>query len=266
MVQRRTARRGAQTAGDRATVTSASHVYRDAIVIAMHDGSYERNEQDFIRLVVRPGMHVGDVGAHIGFHTTLLATLVDETGSVTAFEPVVEHADVLADTIRARGWESRVRLVRAAAGDVCGTRPMVIGAPELASANAYFHIPSGPPMRPSDDNAVTLRQVPVVTLDDAMSKRPIGFLKIDAEGAEALVLRGARSLLAEDRPIVLADLHPPLIAHFDGTTAAALIREMAGLGYECRLFGAGVPGPAVADVQGHGGDDRRVPSVRRPKL
>jgi FkbM family methyltransferase len=252
-------------------VTSASNVSRDAIVVAMHNRGYERNEQEFMRLVVRPGMHAVDVGAHIGFHTAHLADLVDATGSVTAFEPLIEHARLLSGTIRARGSESRVRLVRAAAGEVRGTRTMVTEAPELAPANAYFQIAAGAVVgahcpstssghpnpvegcvRPARDEGVTLRSVPVVTLDEAISNRPIGFLKIDAEGAEALVLRGARRLLAADRPIVLVDVHPHVMAYLDGTTPATLIREMARFGYECRLLGAGVPGSAVTDVHARG--------------
>ena len=42
--------------------TNTNHL-ADEIVRAMHEGSYERNEQDFMRLVVRRGMHVADVGA-----------------------------------------------------------------------------------------------------------------------------------------------------------------------------------------------------------
>jgi FkbM family methyltransferase len=227
-------------------VKSAPSRRRDAIVVAMQDGVYERNEQDFMRFVVRPGMHVVDVGAHIGFHTSHLARLVGTVGSVTAFEPVPEYSAVLSDMIRARGWGSRVRLVRAAAGDVAGTQTMVVGGPALARPNAYFD--DG---LVSEDDA-TRRRVPVVRLDDAISNRPVGFLKIDAEGAEALVLRGAWRLLVEDCPVVLLDLHPHLMAHLDGTTPATLIRQMAWLDFECRLLGAGVPGPTVTDVHARG--------------
>ena len=238
-------------------MTAPTSLGCDAIVAAMRDRSYERNEQDFIRIVVRPGMHVADVGAHIGFHAALLAELVGATGSVTAFEPIAEHAHLLSDTIRERGFDGLVTVVQAAAADRRGTRDMVVAARELASANAYFHTGSRLTVGargadPVPDEHTVLRTVPVLTLDETLSDRPIGFLKIDAEGAEALVLRGARRLLAEDHPVVLVDLHPHLMARLDGTTPAALIDEMAGCGYECRLLGAGVPGAPVADLHARG--------------
>lgn len=228
--------------------------------------NYERNEQDFMRLVVRPGMHVADVGAHIGFHTALLAELVGETGSVTAFEPLAEHVVQLSTTIRARGLERRVTVVRAAVANVAGARQMVVWAPGLASANAYFDLPAGASTKTcvAIVEDVVLRHVPTVRLDDALANRPVGFLKIDAEGAEALILRGARRLLAEDRPVVLVDLHPHLMTLLDETTPEELIREMNALGYHCRLLGAGVAGQPIADVHALG--TTPVLFVRRPEL
>ena len=226
--------------------------------------NYERNEQEFMRLVVRPGMHVADVGAHHGFHTALLADLVSETGSVTAFEPLLEHACTLSARIREHGSERRVTVVQVAIADGPGARQMVIAARGLASANAYFSGDSSP-----DDVRGTvpiLRDVPTVALDEALSDRRIGFVKIDAEGAEALVLRGAQRLLSEDRPVVLVDLHPHLMTRLDRTTPEMLIDEMRQLGYRCRLLGAGVPGPPITDVYARGVTPVIFSCVRSPEL
>ena len=218
--------------------------------------NYECNEQEFMRLVVRPGMHVADVGAHHGFHTALLADLVGETGSVTAFEPLLEHATTLFARIREHGAERRVMVVQVAVADGPGARQMVIAARGLASANAYLSGSAGdsPPydLRGTVPLSPLLRDVPTVALDEALSDRRIGFVKIDAEGAEALVLRGAQRLLSEDHPVVLADLHPHLMTRLDGTTPEMLIDEMRQLGYRCRLLGAGVPGPPITDVHARG--------------
>ena len=230
-------------------MTHAATSPADAIVAAMHDGRYERNEQDLMRLVVRTGSHVVDVGAHIGFHTRLLAWLVGTDGFVTAFEPLAEHVAELARDLANEDLQQRVRIVPAAAADVSGTRTMVAAAPGMAPANACF-CDVGPPL--VSDGYVVMRQVPVVTLDDEVGRLPVAFLKIDAEGAEALVLRGARRLLTDDHPVVLADLHPHLMKHLDRTTPDALIREMAEIGYECRLLGAGVAGSRIGDIHAPG--------------
>ena len=49
--------------------------------------------------------------------------------------------------------------------------------------------------------------VPATTLDAAFSDRSLDLLKVDVEGAEGLVLAGARRLLAEQRPIVVLEFH-----------------------------------------------------------
>jgi FkbM family methyltransferase len=224
--------------------------------------NYERNEQEFMRLVVRPGMHVADVGAHHGLHTALLADLVGETGSVTAFEPLLEHASTLSARIREHGSGRRVTVVEVAVADGPGARQMVIAARGLASANAYLSGDSPP--YDLLGTVPILRDVPTVALDEALSDRRIGFVKIDAEGAEALVLRGAQRLLSEDHPVVLVDLHPHLMTRLDGTTPEMLIDEMRELGYGCRLLGAGVPGPPITDVHARGVTP--VIFARRPEL
>ena len=58
-----------------------------AIGINILRGRYELNELDFIRHTVRPGQHVVDCGAHIGYFAMHLADAVGPTGSVSAFEP-----------------------------------------------------------------------------------------------------------------------------------------------------------------------------------
>jgi FkbM family methyltransferase len=224
--------------------TSEEH---DGIVDAMIAGGYERNEADFMQLVVRPGMHAIDVGAHLGVHTLHLAELVGEHGSVTALEPLEEHTTWLARSLRANGFSDRVRIVLAAAGDVEGHRLIVIRGPDLEQANAHLA-----PARSPHQGGRAMRSVPMTTLDGCVVRRPVGFIKLDVEGAEALVIRGGRSLLAEDRPVVLADLHPHLMTKLDPMGPDALIADMARLGYECRLLGAGVPGDAIDTVPSRG--------------
>jgi FkbM family methyltransferase len=220
---------------------------RNVIADAMIAGGYERNEADFMRRVVRPGMHAIDVGAHLGVHTLQLAVLVGDRGSVTALEPLEEYTTCLARSLRANGLTDRVRIVQAAAGDTAGSRSIVVRAPGLEQANAHLA-----PERLAFQEGRAMRRVSMMTLDDCIVRRPVGFIKLDVEGAESLVIRGAARLLADDRPIVLADLHPHLMMQLDAITPEALIADMARQGYECRLLGAGVPGDAIDAVPSRG--------------
>ena len=114
------------------------------------------------------------------------------------------------------------------------------------AANAYF----------CDDGSArerrhaVMRQVPVVTLDERFrSARWIFENRCRRRGSVGAPRRATSS---RRRPSCgAADLHPHLMTP-GWTTPATLIREMAGLDYECRLLGAGVPGRTVADVHARG--------------
>ncbi len=207
---------------------------------------YERNELDFIHRAVRPGAHVLDAGAHIGIYTVRMASLVGSRGSVTAIEPHPRHAECLALSLEANGLTERVRLVRAAATDASGERDLVAGGPGLESANAWL-----PPTGRAALRGETLVQVSTVRVDDLAFDRPLSFVRLDVEGAEGLALRGAAGVLASDRPVVLAELHPHLLALVSGMDAGECISLMAGIGYRCHMLAAGVPGPRIVDVPGN---------------
>lgn len=73
----------------------------------------------------------------------------------------------------------------------------------LNTGDAYLLRDGTPPLTGN------LRQdVPVVSLDATDLRRPVRFIKMDVEGAEPLVLRGARRLLGKDRPVMVSELHP----------------------------------------------------------
>ena len=86
-----------------------------------------------------------------------------------------------------------------------------------------------------------------VAIDDVV-EGAVRFIKVDVEGAEGRALRGASRLLEHSRPTLLVELHPHLLPMVSGETPAALIAWMASLDYECRLLGAGRPGPLVSDT------------------
>ena len=217
-----------------------------AIGLNIIRGRYELNELDFIRRTVRPGQHVVDCGAHIGYFAMHLAVAVGPAGSVTAFEPFAANAECLERSIRENQLEGRVHLTRAAVGTAAGTLPLVYAPNTINSGGAFLQgdgtVPAG---------HVTT-SVPVVALDALELRRPVAFIKADIEGAEPLAFRGADRLLREDRPVVLSELHPHQLERVSGVTPAAFIAEMRARGYRCHLLGAGIAGAEIDDAPSNG--------------
>ncbi len=161
-------------------------------------GSYEWQKQRLFEKMVRPGAIVFDVGAHAGFYTLLASVLAGPAGQVISFEPLASNVERIKRHLSLNGIRN-VTIVEAAVSDRDGVARFEAGP---STAMGHF----------SRDGAL---QVRTVALDELSSSGAIpapDHIKIDAEGAELLVLQGARRLLAAFRPIVYlstdtGDLH-----------------------------------------------------------
>lgn len=156
-------------------------------------GHYEQDTQDAIRRFLSPGMHVFDIGANAGFYTLAFARLVGHSGHVWAFEPYSENVCNLLRHVRLNAL-ANVTVVQAALASSVG-----ISGFSIAQSNSMGGI---------SDTAEYL--VPTLTLDGFLKQcaAPIpDLMKIDVEGAESLVLEGARNTLSEGRTVIFLSLH-----------------------------------------------------------
>jgi FkbM family methyltransferase len=212
-----------------------------AVVEPILADRYELNELDFVRATVQPGDAVIDLGAHIGAYTLRLARLVGPTGHVTAVEPSRAHADCLRRSVSANRFDAWTDVVQAAASNATGHA--WLRHPPAGSSSAHCWM--------DDRHAGDGERTQTVALDDVI-EGAVRFIKVDVEGAEGRALRGASRLLERSRPTLLVELHPHLLPMVGGETPAALIAWMASLDYECRLLGAGRPGPRISDTPSNG--------------
>jgi FkbM family methyltransferase len=157
-------------------------------------GMTERNDSLFVLDVLRPGDLFVDVGANIGYYTVLAA---GRGANVEAFEPTEQTAAWIERSLRLNGRQAEVH--RAA----CGAEPGVVHF--TTGLDISNHIVS--------DGGV---EVPLVTLDEELSgaQPELAVLKVDAEGHDIEVLRGALQVIERLRPVVLVEIwtggHGPL--------------------------------------------------------
>lgn len=181
---------------------------------------------------VRPGDVVVDAGANYGAITARMARLAGPSGRVHAFEPdASNHASIERLTRSAR--TAPVTVHGAGLSDRAGSMALHIPLLEgrRRSALASLTPPDGPHER---------LDVPLVRLDDALAaeSRRIAFLKIDVEGHELPVLRGAPERLARDRPAVLVE-----IEHRLGSSVEEVAGLLAEHGYSGQVLAPGGPRP-----------------------
>jgi FkbM family methyltransferase len=197
-------------------------------VIATHlvgDEIWEKTETAAFLALARPGMCVFDVGANIGYYTLLAARAVGPTGLVCAFEPEPHNFALLARNVAENGF-SNVRLVHAAVSDREGVTRL-----HLDDANFGAHSFDAGSVPTSSGRSLEVR---TVRLDDyAAEARGFGagvLVKIDVQGAEALVVGGALSLLELPAVALLLEIWPEALERA-GADAERLLAGLEGLGF-----------------------------------
>jgi len=210
-----------------------------AIGLNILRGQYEQDEIRFVRGLLKRGDCAIDVGGHIGFFTMQMADAVGPEGRVYAFEPLDANADLLERSIAENGYGDRVRFQRAAAGAASGTATLTFPVETLNSGGAYLLRDGSAPLAGNRK-----KDVPVVALDSLDLRQPVRVIKMDVEGAEPQVLRGAARILKDDKPVILSELHPTQLERASGVTAEQFLAQITALGYRAHAVeqgGIGAP-------------------------
>lgn len=153
---------------------------------------------------IRPGDSVADVGAFKGGYTVLGAGAAGAKGEVTAFEPAAINYSGIERNIALNNLASRVTLCRKAVSDRNDFVPFFSFGP--AAENSLY--PAGVGASRWADGGVSSAMVETVSLDEYFAgRRDPAVVKVDTEGAEFAVLRGAERILASGAQFI-CELHP----------------------------------------------------------
>lgn len=183
-------------------------------------GGWEPLETMVIMAALKPGDTFVDVGANIGFFSLLAHRLVGPAGCVHAIEATPSTADLLDGNI-ALNKAGAIRVHRCAAGDRDGQVAMVVhDAGNIGSNHLSFDAGDGADV-----------EIPLRRLDDLLADENIRLIKLDIEGAEAMALRGAGTLLdGESAPALLFEFSPNMLRGM-GDDPAALLADLKARGY-----------------------------------
>lgn len=161
--------------------------------------------------MARRGDVVLECGAHHGFYTILLAQWVTSEGKIVAIEASPKNAGILQTNVKLNSLQNVV--VEANAVGAGNGRLLI------ADESDAFVISEG----------TNSTEVPVVPLDAYAHLKPT-FLKIDVEGFEIEVLKGAKAILAT-RPKLAIEVHSHLIPRY-GASADDIIELVGREGYD----------------------------------
>ena len=170
-----------------------------AFAAACEQGIFEYDNVRVLQQVYRDGTYMFDVGSNLGLMSIPILHM-NPRSRVVSFEPSPNSLPFLQHTISQSPYAERWRLVAKAVAAEAGSAEFSVSDPRSGLYDSLK-----PTNRASESRRV---QVDLTTIDaewNAMGRPDISVIKIDVEGAEAGVLRGATACLAAARPAVLLE-------------------------------------------------------------
>jgi FkbM family methyltransferase len=197
-------------------------------VWTVYDGVHEWEELQFCLRYLRPGDHFVDVGANVGVFSTLVGTRIPGV-RITALEPFPPVREDLLANLALN--DLTITVVDCAVSDTAGEATFEVLDRDVLNRLA----PDGGGGADGHGGARSI-MVPVTTLDELVGGDPPALIKIDVEGSELLVMKGARRLLtdAATAPVLLFE-HAGYCEHF-GITPAEVRSYLQEVGYTIYLL------------------------------
>ncbi len=222
-------------------------------------GCLEPNEFAFLEQCLEQGMTFVDVGANLGLYTLHAAGKVGSGGRVIAVEPSGREFERLEANLRLNGL-ANVTPLRYALSDADGLATLHVSCEDhegLNTLGGFVH------------DGVTLareERVRARRLDDVLAElgvAKVDAVKIDVEGAEWHVLRGAEGMLSASRPIVMIELLEKSL-RLQNSSAAEVLGLLRRHGYRIYSFDDRTGRPVPAGAISAGGENIVAAHPARP--
>ncbi len=188
---------------------------------------YYEPELAYLERILSPGKVFIDVGANFGVYTLVASKLVGDTGSVLAFEPTAQSFAILSQNIKLNR-SANVRAFQVALAQTEGKAWLYHARDPVGNS-----LGKDPLWRDEGE------EVQTEPLDNLLEKNGVACvdaIKIDVEGAEELVLRGAIRCLTTQNPIIIFEFNPGCAARL-GLSPDGARDFLRSLGYEFVVLG-----------------------------
>jgi FkbM family methyltransferase len=197
-------------------------------------GAFEGDALRTLESLVREGTTVLDVGANVGAHTLHLARLVGDKGRVIAFEPTDFAVGKLRANLKSNpALEPRVQVHQVFLVEEGKD------APVQTLASSWPVDGTTPDDAEMCSRSMTLSGASARSLDSILAAAGdpvVGLMKMDVDGYELEVLKGAQRLLERSRPTIVMEL-APYVFHPAGKFDD-LVALLAANGYEFHRLGS----------------------------
>jgi FkbM family methyltransferase len=182
-------------------------------------GEQDRWDVFHIKRMLRPGAVVFDVGANFGYYSLVIAASLDAACEVHAFEPNAKTYERLLRNIELNELGGAVRAYKLGLSDSEGTGRMVERVGNSGAASVETGV---------EDGDTQLTTLDAFCAAHAVSR--VDFVKIDIEGFEERMLRGASETLRRHKPPMLVELNPSTLVR-ENSSAERVAELLSAYGY-----------------------------------
>lgn len=203
-------------------IDARSHILKRILIT----GDYESECAKTVAKYLDPQRDALDVGANIGLFSILIRKTLAPSSKLLAVEPTPRASDLLKANLRRNMCDENTIIFNGVASDSNGTIEIntIPGMEEYSSIGNIIY---------EKDKHPSKIKVESNTIDTLVNKYNLnpGFLKIDTEGAELLVFKGALNTLIKFQPVILSELADVLLTNL-GCSAKEAIEYLNALGYK----------------------------------
>ncbi len=181
----------------------------------------ENREMKSISGYIEADSLVIDVGANVGFCTNYFLKTIGSKGKVAAIEPEILN----------------IKILRKRFAKVIKSEQLILFEKVVADTSGEYHLhidefnPGG--------HMIASEGVPVkgITIDEIVSKIDLipSLIKIDVEGHEEMVIKGAMKTLEKYHPVLFMEFHPRLLSEC-GTDYTKFLEHIENIGYKFHIF------------------------------
>lgn len=200
----------------------------DYVQCMMYYGRYSPEVLELFKHYVKPGDKVIDVGAHIGYFSIFLASLVDRIGTVYSFEP---------DPRALQSLEKTVHFNRL---DWVKIFPVALSS-HRSSIDFYLAQGLGSSTAAKNGNLEYVKKIAVetITLDTLVEQKKIApdirFIKMDIEGFEVEAIKGMKRVLETSRPVIVSEVNEEMLAA-NGENSETLFNTIRSFDYQIQAI------------------------------
>ncbi len=186
-------------------------------------GVHETNSTAEVKRLIKPGMKILEAGANIGYYALLETKLAGPSGHLYAIEPSPQNFEMLKKNLELNGIRN-ADLYQAAFGEKRSKVKFYVY--DRSNLSSFIK-------RDEMGMEYTEVEVDMMTLDDFIKFKKVDFIRMDVEGYELEILKGAKNILSssEKPELFFIEVHSELL-HKKGSSAREIVEMLGGYGYE----------------------------------